>query len=103
MSESETVYVAISYRNQSNVHHTDPDCYKLRRSRSVVAKPKSVLFHDTRLCSACGGVEGPKDRGKSPMAGSNLDDYCRACQHPKAAGETCEWCERYESVMGAFA
>lgn len=96
-AETETVYVAISYRNQSNVYHTDPDCYRLSRSRGVREKDRSVLFHDAQLCPTCAGESWNGDTRQK------MEDYCPSCQHAKPADGPCEWCERYEEVMGPYA
>ena len=56
MSEREMVFVARrTGGSMRSCYHTDPDCERLSRARSVVEKPLNLLPDHLRHCEFCSG------------------------------------------------
>jgi len=102
---TETVFIKENAAAR-DTYHTDPDCPRLEVATGTIEKPLNVLYDDIEECDFCQGIHiehATQTHEDDHMTGPGEDAFCRSCQHEKPRGEPCDWCERYEDVMGAFA
>lgn len=85
---------------RENIYHHDPSCNAVQLIENPLTTPLSALDDNFRPCQYCQGTADLANRGPH---GQWSEITCISCGADKSPGGECEWCQRYDEIMGVYA